>query len=283
MKIVWLPKADIQTWLPTQGEPFETWAWWEALGEPWGGLAAIEGGTPQAIWLLAERRLGPFRFWRQPLATPYAPLILRQGVISYERLAPILRALAQFIRGYFWGGIAGTLPPAMAYLPPIWQAGLEPQVRGSFVLTTYSPSSTLLRKIKQAAHLPVHTVSPSLAYELWNRHRPVGIQPKLSQQLHALTQGSLSWRAWTLGDPPEAVGLFLWGLDRVWYFAGARWGKTPQVMTRLLSVAIHAALAEQKVFDFMGSLSPGIERFFRQFGGSWENRLFLCSPWLRYH
>lgn len=283
MKVQWLASSEIHSLLPERGEPFEKKDWWEALGEPWGGLVVLDGSMPQALWLLVERRLGPLRLWRQPLAVPYAPLIMQVDPPSYDRLAPILRALARFIRTCWWGGIAGSLPPALSYLPPLWQAGLSPRVRGSFLLETYEPSPALLRKIKQAASLPLCEVLPEVAYSLWQAHCPEGIHPKFVGQLEALTQRPFPWRAWVLGDPPEAVGLFLWGAKRVWYFAGARWGKTPQAMTRLLSTAIIQAITEKKAFDFMGSLLPGVERFFRQFGGLWENRFFLCSPWLRCH
>ncbi len=87
------------------------------------------------------------------------------------------------------------------------------------------------------------------------------------------------WGGPSPGEPgwwpaPRRRRPFSVGKNRAWYIAGAHW-QPGQAFVRLIAHAIQTASQEGKVFDFMGSYLPGIERFFRQFGGAWENRLWL--------
>ena len=286
MKVFWLSHTELKGTLLYQEEPFETWTWWEAMGEPWGAIACEENGTLCAVWLLAERRLAGLRLWRMPLAVPYAPLLMPKPLppSPYATQAPILRALAGFLRKAEWRlqFIAGVLPPEWSYLPPFRQRGFRPEVSGSFVIHHFEPSSALRRKLRQAESLPVWPVEPTGALSFWQTHAPPAISPKFRRQLEALVYSPFPWEILAIGDPPHAVGFFLWGKKRIWYYASAhRPDSHPQAGTKLLATAIQKATQHGKIFDFMGSLLPGVERFFWQFEGLWEHRLFLITPLLK--
>ncbi len=286
MKVFWLSHTDLKGVSFYREEPFETWAWWEAMGEPWGAIACEEKGTLRAVWLLAERRLAGLRLWRMPLAVPYAPLLMSNPLshAPYATQAPILRALAGFLQKAEWHlkFVAGTLPPEWSYLPPFRQMGFRPELSGSFVIHHFEPSSTLRRKLRQAESLPVWPIEASRAFSFWQTHAPPAISPKFRQQLETLVHSPFPWEILATGDPPQAVGFFLWGKKRVWYYASAhRPDSHPQAGTKLLATAIQKATQHGKPFDFMGSILPGVERFFWQFGGLWEHRFFLITPLLK--
>jgi len=287
VKTYWLPSTDLKACNFLHTEPFERWEWWEAIGEPWGGIACESEGQFQAVWLLAERRVGPLRLWRMPLAVPYAPLLTPHLLPQpgYAKRAPILQALGNFLRKAEWRLqlIAGTLSPAWSYLPPLYQAGVRPGVTGSFVVQTFTPSSALRRKLRQAEGLPVWPIEPARALSLWQANAPRGIRPRFRRQLENLVYGPFPWEILAVGDPPQAVGFFLWGHHRVWYFASAhRPDSHPQAVTKLLATILTKSTQAGKTFDFMGSVLPNIERFFYQFGPTWEYRLVLSTPLLRW-
>jgi len=286
VKVFWLSRTELEGLAFYWEEPFESPSWWEATGEPWGALACEENGVLRAIWLLAERRLGPLRLWRMPLAVPYAPLLMPHPLprTPYATQAPILRALADFLRKAEWRLqlVAGALPPEWSYLPPLRQAGLQPQATGSFVLHHFEPSANLRRKLRQSESLPVSPIEPQKALAFWHTHAPPAIHPKFRRQLEALVLSPFPWEIVAVGDPPQAVGFFLWGKKRVWYYASAHHPNShPQAGTKLLATLIQKAIHQNKSFDFMGSILPSIERFFWPFGGLWEHRLFLITPFLK--
>ena len=70
------------------------------------------------------------------------------------------------------------------------------------------------------------------------------------------------------GEPMGALYL-IWDIDTAYYLAsGIDRSKHPSgVMSYLLAVAIEKTLKEGKTFDFEGSMIPGVEQFFRSFGG----------------
>jgi len=193
--------------------------------------------------------------------------------------------LGNFLRKAEWHLqlIAGTLSPAWSYLPPLYQAGVRPGVTGSFVVQTFTPSSALRRKLRQAEGLPVWPIEPARALSLWQANAPRGIRPRFRRQLENLVYGPFPWEILAVGDPPQAVGFFLWGHHRVWYFASAhRPDSHPQAVTKLLATILTKSTQAGKTFDFMGSVLPNIERFFYQFGPTWEYRLVLSTPLLRW-
>lgn len=281
MKARWVEGLPLQqVWASFRvGEPFEAWAWWEAMERPFGAVLMENRGEPVALWPLALRKIGPLRAYRQPIGLPWSPLLVRLGAgeesPSLEKQASVLRALAAWIQAQpAW--VEGGLPPQWQYLPALRQGGLWPRVVGSFVLQpgAFVPSADLRRKLRQAAEVPLLPVPASEAYSLWQAHKPKGVSAGFAALLQRWVGGPFLWRAWVVGQPPEGVGLFLWGKNRAWYIAGAHW-QPGQAFVRLIAHAIQTASQEGKAFDFMGSYLPGIERFFRQFGGAWENRLWL--------
>ena len=284
MKTYWAEGSTLkQVWhsLPYAEEPFLAWEWWESLGLPWGAVVIEAGSTPQAAWPFAVRIVGPLRLYRQPLGMPwlaprlYAPLTQEAHQTPYLRL---LTAHIQRTRLSFW---AASLSPAWSYLPPFAQAGIPLYADGSLVLGPgeFAPDRDLRRKLRQAEGLPVYALSPTEGFSLWEGHPPPGVKRQFIEGLRRLLQWPHPWQSLAVGQPPQAVGLFLVGEKRVWYIASARLpGAHPQAMTRLLTEAIHHAHATQKNFDFSGSILPGVERFFLSFCPHWEKR-YRFSTW----
>ncbi len=272
-----------QVWgsLPYAEEPFLAWEWWESLGLPWGAVVIEAGSTPQAAWPFAVRIVGPLRLYRQPLGMPWLSPRLYTPLTTDAHRAPYLRLLTEHIqrtRLSFW---AASLSPAWSYLPPFAQAGIPLQADGSFILGPgeFAPDRDLRRKLRQAEELPVYALSPMEAFSLWEGHPPPGVKKQFIGGLRRLLRWPQPWQALAVGQPPQAVGLFLVGEKRVWYIASARLPEAhPQAMTRLLTEAIQHAHTIQKTFDFSGSLLPGVERFFLSFCPHWEKR-YRFSTW----
>lgn len=287
MKGYWLEgEALAQVWsqLPIGEEPFSAYEVWQAMHRPWGAFVVEEAGRPLAAWPFSVRSLGLFRLYRQPLVLPWVPVRLAQPLPSsptarLRQLAHLLSGLAKAIQSQPRTYVAGALGPRESYLPPLVQHKLRVYGAGSLVLRAgeFAPTTELRRKVGQALALPFQAIPPAEAYAFWSQHRPKGVSEKTASLLGQLVSVPM-WRAWVIGSPPQAVGLFLEGSDRLWYIAGARSPKAhSQAMTRLLYEVISLAQEEKKSFDFCGSTLPGVERFFRQYGPSWEVRYFFSS------
>lgn len=287
MKAYWLEGEALRSaWeaLPSGEEPFADYSWWRWAGVPFGALGVEKEGDLQGLLPIAFRRVGWVRLYRQPLGIPWLPWVLKEPLperrdLRYGYQARVLRAVGEWIQAQRWMYMAGAFSAAWDYLPPWYQGGVRLRLTGSFVLrpSEFFPSADLRRKVRQAASLLLREVSMAEALPVWAAHAPKGISSAFSQILHRLANGPFAWRAWCVGEPPEAVGIFLWGKSRVWYIAGTTL-RQGQALTRLLYETIERAHREGKEFDFMGSVLPGVERFFRQFGGRWESRPFL-SIW----
>ncbi|MCS6790790.1 MAG: hypothetical protein NZ580_07410 [Bacteroidia bacterium] len=285
MKARWAEKEELAAlWheLPAPEEPFGQWEAWANLPHSWGAVVIEEGSTLQGILPLGIRRIGPLRLYRQPRVLPWVPWRVRTPLPSsppalYTFQARFARAVAEWMRSTTPAYFRWTLPPLWTYTPPWYQHKIAPQAIGSFIIPpqTWKPEKDLLRKIRQVQDLPFLPLSPSEAVKIWEAHPPPGLPSQTQKVLKALIAQPLPWRAWQIGHPWQALGIFLWGPTRIWYIAGTHRARG-QAGTALLYHVIQQALAEGKTFDFSGSTLPTIERFFRQFGGVWELRLHLA-------
>lgn len=280
MKAEWLSAPFLPTlWerLKHGDYPFAEAEWWETLNIPWGAVIISERGEdPIAAFPLALRQVGVVKLYRQPLGMPWIPIrtIMPLPTLPpqrYREIGHILHAFAQWIRKRHLAYVGGILSPEWSYLPPLSTLGIRGH--GSFILRpgAFHPSKELLRKVRSTERYPLQTLSPLDAYAWWRGRRPKGVSSRFVHALGRLVILSQGWWCIGIGDPLQAVGLFVMGEKRMWYLAGATTG-TGQTMTRLLYEAIIHAHQQEKVFDFMGSVLPGVERFFRQFGGEWEVR-----------
>ncbi|MCS7296679.1 MAG: hypothetical protein RMK19_04200 [Bacteroidia bacterium] len=285
MRAEWVSSSEAQAYwpqLPYASEPFSEWEWWSRLGLSWGALLIETNGTLIAGLPLAYRQIGPLHLYRQPLGSPWSAFRLHAPLPEpkperYRLISHVLSAIAAWVRRRHLSYVAGHLSPEWSYLPPLRH--LQVRGSGSFIIEpgAFVPSQELLRKVRQAHHFPLRSLAPAEGFTWWAAHRPPGVSSQLAAQLRQLIQIEGLWQVLGIGEPLEAVCLLLIGKDRVWYMAGAQ-RRTPQAMTRLLYEAILFAQNSGKVFDFCGSILPGVERFFRQYGGRWECRYFV-SAW----
>ncbi|MEN3040562.1 MAG: hypothetical protein ABDH66_03355 [Bacteroidia bacterium] len=286
MKARWIEGAELaEIWekLPYSEAPFDTWEWWERLPMKWSAICIEESGAPICLIPFAVRRLGLIRLYRQPLSVPWIPFRLAAPLpetraAKYSWLRRLLSSLVEWTRQEHLVYIAGALGPEWCYLPAL--TSFRVKGHGSFVLRVgeFSPSKELLRKVRQVEKVPLQTLLPEEAYEWWLAHRPPGVSTKLAAQLRPLLSLYEAWHIVGLGTPLQAVAFFLKGRNRVWYMTSAHAEGAGQSVTRLLYEAILLAHSQGKDFDFQGSTLPGVERFFRQFGGEWEVRYFI-SAW----
>ncbi|MEN2992313.1 MAG: hypothetical protein ABDH91_02030 [Bacteroidia bacterium] len=279
MRARWWPAHEVEAlWAEkgSAGEPFATLSWWQR--EPhWGGLVIEEGSRPIALLPLHWRRVAFFRFYRQPLPLPWTPIILwsplPQRPDRQIRLwARVLGAIAEWIRRERLAYFSLTLPPQGCYEPAWAQRRLALYATGSFVLPpgAFAPSAELQRKARQAATFPFQRMNLEVALALWEAYRPSGVPSAMVQAIRRHLTPDY-WRAYAVGEPPLALGLFMWGREWVWYIA-SMYRAPSQATTRLLYEVIQIAHEEGRLFDFWGSVLPGVERFFQQFGGRWEVR-----------
>lgn len=285
MKAYWLPAAALHgVWelLPHVEAPFLMPAWWERAPFPYGAIVMEDEKGPTALIPLALRRAGLLRLYRQPLSVPEMGIRLRTPLPDspaekYRLIAAILGAFAGWVRRQRFSFVGGTLAAEWSYLPPLRH--LLVRGHGSFIVEPgqFSPSRDLLRKVRSVQALPLRQMPVGEAFQWWLRHQPAGISRKFAAHLAPVIALESAWEALGIGEPLLAVGIFLHGEKRTWYMAGAHLPESGQAGTRLLYEAILRAHSQGKVFDFHGSVLPGVERFFRQFGGRWETRYAIAA------
>lgn len=275
-----------------QGSVFALHAFARTVAPGWQAAIVSSQGKWQAVMPFFPRKKYGLPVWSQPpFAQTWGPMYPQvpgePAAAAIRRQKDGLDLFLPLLRGPFKCTL--HLAPEADYLLPLVWGGfrLTPRFTYRLDLRT-SPedikqgyAESLRRQLKKATQsgAGLEPAPPEVLMELHREVRKGGrpllgglsSQDGLWDQLIAATVQAgvarvLGVRAHTGGW--LAAGLFGRCGSKTWYLGGAVQPGNSFASPALLAGAIGRAQAEGSlVFDFEGSMIPGIERFFRQFGG----------------
>lgn len=273
--------------------------WWlDAVCSDWDAAIVMNGAHLAGIWpYRTEQKLG-ISFFRNPVLTPYlGPHIFfpsdlkesKQDNFEHEVTAQLL---AQIPQAKVW---------SVALFPAQKQTGLfrsqhfEVQPRQTFLMSLDVDEETIFsrlnedyrRNIRKADDISI-TDNPALLPELWEfqkatlERKDLGMHFSLQQMQQVFDacrrHGNTALWVARKNDIVQAILWHVWDNNRGYYLAGS---KNPAIKdSRAMTALIWKAISESKKkglaqFDFEGSMDPGVEKFFRNFGAQRELYLVL--------
>jgi lipid II:glycine glycyltransferase (peptidoglycan interpeptide bridge formation enzyme) len=268
--------------------------WWLDTRGSWDASVVYHGDHPAGIWPFTPVRRAGIDVLRNPVLTPYLGphIFFPQDLASGRRDGFQQETI---------GSLFKTMPRA-----PVWHLGLQPGIkqaglfsqhgfdisaRQTFLLDLDRDEQLLLadvdeghrRKIRKARTELTIKHEPEMLPFLWQYQRTT-LERKQRHLHHSLDEMKKVFKACLdhnacsllvarIGSEVQGLVWIVWDDNKAYYLAGA---KNPMVrdklsMTALLWQAItDAKVLGKKVFDFEGSMDPGVERFFRHFGARRE-------------
>ncbi|RYD51024.1 MAG: GNAT family N-acetyltransferase [Sphingobacteriales bacterium] len=267
--------------------------WWlDATGLSWQVATVQNGDAVSGIWpYVPERRYG-ISFLQNPPLCPYlGPYVAfpddlkesKQESFEHQTITALLNQLppAQVV--------ATALLPAIRQVGLFTQAGFKLNVRQTFLMDLNEITEAALlerlhtdyrRNLRKAASELVISNEPEAVDDLYSFQEATLARKGLKMQyqpsylrrlLHASVahgQGAL-WVARKAGVI-QAMLWQVWDERCSYYLAGS---KNPDVKDmRAMTALIFHAIDQSRImgleaFDFEGSMDPGVEHFFRHFGG----------------
>jgi len=281
--------------------------WWlDAVCDQWDVAITFKGDQVTGVWPYAVEDKLSISFRRNPRLTPYlGPHIFYPADIkesnkdSYEHEV-IEQLMSKLPDADIWG---------LSQYPGIKQAGLfrhyglKIEVQQTFLLSLEDDEHTIYQNFKEQLRRNIRhseknisiKADPSCLPELFDFQRTTLFQKRVTQSysladMEKLMQPCIDHNSGALwvarqSGAVQAMVWNVWDADTSYYFMGA---KNPaeddyRAMSGLLWHAIKEAKKRgNKYFDLEGSMDPGVERFFRNFGGKRELYLILKkdSHWL---
>lgn len=274
-------------------------AWWlDAVCNDWDAAIVKNGEHLAGIWPYRMEHKAGVSLFRNPGLTPYlGPYIFfppdlketKRDNFEHEVTAQLL---AQVPTTKVW---------SIALFPGQKQVGLfrakrfEIQPKQTFLMHLDADEETIFsrlnedyrRNIRKAEELTI-TNEPALLSELWEfqkatlERKDVGMYVSL-QQMQQVFDACLRHDRTALWvakkeDIVQAILWHIWDDNTAYYLAGS---KNPAAKdNRAMTALIWKAISESKkkglsCFDFEGSMDPGVEKFFRNFGAQRELYLVL--------
>lgn len=267
--------------------------WWlDVVAPDWDAVIGKMGDQVIGIWPFTIHNKANIRFLRSPLLTPYlGPVVLFPPDLAPRKQPAfeldVLEALsAQIPHAQVWNlALAPTFQSAGVFK----RLGLDVHVQQTFLLDLDCPVEELLantrdnvrRSLKSAAADIKVENRPDAAKELFSfyahtlgrKNRENHISFDLLQRAMTEAQAQNATALWAATDSSGQALAFVWTVwdnNNCYYLMGAQHPtiRNPHAMTALLWHAITDAKSRGlKLFDFEGSMDPGVERFFLGFGG----------------
>lgn len=272
--------------------------WWlDAVCSSW-DVAIVDNGEQVAgAWPYPIEKAGGVTLLRNPRLTPYSGphIFYPQDIKSSNK------------DGFEYDTIAALLPklPAakvwhLAIQPGIKQAGVfkqngaTPQVQQTFLIDLQQSEQQLLANMKESMRRNIRaaekeitiTNAPEYLPQLYEYQKST-LAGKGKKQFYSFSDlekavnASLAHDAgaiWVAKKADEVLAIIWhgWDTQNSYYLMGAQNPNTDnyKAMPTLLWHAIKEAKKRgNNHFDLEGSMDPGVERFFRSFGG--ERKLYL--------
>lgn len=274
--------------------------WWlDAVCDSWDVAMTFKGDQVTGVWPYAIEEKLSVAFRRNPRLTPYMgpwvfypPDIKEVNKDSHEHDV-IEQLFSQLPEGDVWH---------LSQYPGLKQAGLfrhyglNIQVQQTFLIALDKEEDELFAQFKEPLRRNIKasdkeitiTSEPACLADLYEFQKTTLFKKRVAQpynfnELQKLLRPCLKYEAGELyvarqDGVIQAVIWNVWDANTSYYFMGA---KNPAIdnykaMSGLLWHAIKEAKKRgNKFFDLEGSMDPGVERFFRNFGGRRELYLIL--------
>lgn len=272
--------------------------WWlDTVCEDWDVAIARNGDHISGVWPYSiERKIG-VTIYRTPVLTPYlGPYIFypadlkktKRDNFEHETVNALLEQMqaAQVM--------AIALSPGHKQAGLYKSKGFSINTRQTFLMPLQEDEPAIFSRLhedyrrnirKAEAELEIATDAAALP-QLWEYQKAtldrkdVGVHfsPAKLQALFDACKANLRCYLWVARKDGviQAILWHVWDNERAYYLAGA---KNPNAKdNRAMTALIWKAISESKkmgkqYFDFEGSMDPGVEKFFRNFGG--ERELYL--------
>ena len=281
-----------------KGIPVFLQYWWmDAVCKEWDVAIVHNGDKVSGVWPYAIENKSGVSIRRSPVLTPYSgphvffPPDLKESKrdnFEHETISALLDKMPE-AKVWFL-----CIQPGLKQAGLLKASGFEIQVKQTFLADLHHGIDTVFgrlnedyrRNIRKAdAELKV-TEEPQMLAKLYE-YQKATLNSKDLQVYHSLEQMQAVFDACKAHDSTalwvakkdnavQAIVWQVWDDDRAYYLAGAKnpAEKDNRAMTALLWHAMKEAMHRgKKTFDFEGSMDPGVEKFFRNFGG--ERELYL--------
>lgn len=273
---------------------FQSW-WLDAVcSGSWDVAIVSNHGSIQAVWpYQVEQKLG-FTLIRNPVLTPYlGPLIfpdtsVKEGMQVWDREEQLLQQLLEQVpsRHYFQ---FHAIPGFRNFLPLLHQ-GFSNTNRITYQIDLSLPEQVLLERMQKrrrryiknaAAEWTIEEVTESMMPDFFALHRHTFEKKKQKypysqpflEQLIAKGKAHRASRFWAVRQAGGPVSAMLWVAydDTTMYQLLSAYAVNEHHNTAMSLLTWHAVTEARQLglrtFDFEGSIHPGIEPFFRKFGG----------------
>lgn len=274
--------------------------WWlDAVCNNWDAAIIYNGDLVAGVWPYITETKAGVSIFRNPALTPYlGPHIFfphdlkpsKRDNFEYE----ITEQLLQQIPNHKVWSVA--LQPSQKHVGLFKAKGFEISPRQTFLMPLQEDIDTIFsrlhedyrRNIRKAdAELQIADEPQSLS-QLWEFQKAtldkkdvhMHFSMQQLQKLFDVCQAHNCTTLWTARKDNiiQAILWHIWDEERAYYLVGSKnpAAKDNRAMTALIWKAISESKNRNKTsFDFEGSMDPGVEKFFRNFGGNRELYLSL--------
>ena len=270
--------------------------WWldAVCGEYWDVAIAQKGEHITGVWPYHIASRGGVGILRNPKLTPYlGPHVFFPGDIKQSNAdgfehETVSELLAQIPKTKVWHL---AMQPGFKQAGIMKNQGLEVHVQQTFLIDLKTEELTLFGNLKENLRRNLRatekefeiTNDPKYINELYGfqQHTLKGkgvMQAHTLPEMERLMQACLAHSCaalWVAKEDKEVQAIVwnVWDSERSYYFMGAQnpASDSNKAMSHLLWHAIkESAKRGNTIFDMEGSMDPGVERFFRGFGGKRE-------------
>lgn len=275
--------------------------WLNAVCTQWDVAIARKGDTVRGVWAYPLEQKAGVTLMRNPFFTPYlGPTVFfphdmkesnRDGY-EHETIAELLK---QMPKADVW---SLTMPPGLKQAGLFKQHGLEQAVQQTFFIDLQLDEQTLLgnmkeslrKNIRQAGKEMAITAEPAALPELYSFYATMLARKKKApfmsladlQRLLDACIANDSGTLWVARSGGVIHGI-LWHVWDAQCGYALSLGQNPESDNyKAMSLLMWHAMKESKrrgqhTFDCEGSMDPGVERFYRTFGGRRELYLVLSK------
>jgi hypothetical protein len=274
--------------------------WWlDEVCTDWDVAIVNNGDNVAGIWPYQTEKKASVTILRNPVLTPYLGphvfypsdlKISKRDNFEHETIKALLDKLPV---AKVWNV---SLQPGLKQIGLFKEKGFDVHTKQTFIIPLNVDEETVFsnlnedhrRNIRKAEKELIITDEPQLIGQLYEFQKAtldskkVGMfySLKQMQSLFNACEQRKSTALWVAKKESEVQAIVwqVWDEYTAYYFMGS---KNPQnnnkkALTALLWHAIKYALnTGKKAFDFEGSMDPGVEQFFRNFGGNRELYLVL--------
>ena len=285
-----------------KGVPLFLQPWWlDLVAINWDAAIVRKGDEIAGIWpYCPEHKLGVPMF-RTPMLTPYlGPHIFypadlkesRKDSFEHETVAALMKEIPEAEVWHL------AVQPGLKQVGLFRQHKLQAQVQQTFIVGLNEPEAALLANIKESTRKNIRQAEKELVITndktcikqlfefqqntLAGKGKQLPYKEKdLKKMLDACLShdGGAIWVARN-GETIEAIVWQVWDDNNSYYLMG---GQNPETTGyKAMSLLLWHCIKESKKrnhfhFDLEGSMDPGVERFFRNFGGQRELYMILLK------